>query len=86
MLFGLQSFLRQWYHVPMSDLSLESQKAVTIVYTNWRGETAERTIIPIKIWYGKTEWHPEEQWLLTALDLEKDAERDFAIKDISNWK
>lgn len=58
---------------------------VKIIYTNWRGETAERTIVPIKIWFGSTEWHKEEQWLLRALDTEKQAERDFAIKDIQQW-
>lgn len=58
---------------------------VKIVYTNWRGDTAERTIVPIKIWFGSTEWHKEEQWLLRALDTEKQAERDFAVKDIQRW-
>lgn len=51
-------------------------------YTNWEGKTAVRKIQPIEIWYGKTEWHPEEQWLLKAIDIEKNEERDFALKDI----
>lgn len=51
-------------------------------YTNWEGKTATRKIQPIEIWYGKTKWHPEKQWLLKAIDVEKDAERDFALKDI----
>jgi hypothetical protein len=55
--------------------------AVTLTYTNWRGETAVRSIIPRGVWYGSTEWHPEPQWLLRALDVEKQAERDFALKD-----
>ena len=54
---------------------------VTLTYTNWRGETAERTIIPRRVWWGSTEWHPEPQWLLTAIDVEKQAERDFALRD-----
>ena len=54
---------------------------VRLNYTNWRGETAERTILPLRIWYGATDWHPEPQWLLTAMDVEKGAERDFALKD-----
>jgi predicted DNA-binding transcriptional regulator YafY len=61
------------------------KKIVKIVYTNWRGETAERTIEPIQIWFGGTEWHKEEQWLLKATDVEKGAERDFALKDIQSW-
>lgn len=59
----------------------EAAPPVTLTYTNWRGETAERTILPQRLWFGATEWHPEPQWLLTAIDVEKGAERDFALKD-----
>lgn len=51
-------------------------------YKNWQGQTAVRTVMPIKIWYGTTEFHPEEQYFLKALDVEKKEERDFAVKDI----
>ncbi|WP_234892227.1 hypothetical protein [Agrobacterium vitis] len=54
---------------------------VTLTYTNYRGETSERTILPKNIWFGSTEWHPEPQWLLTAFDLGKQTVRDFALKD-----
>ena len=29
--------------------------------------------------FGSTQWHPEPQWLLQAWDVDKDAERDFAL-------
>ena len=58
---------------------------IKIIYTNYRGEKDERIIKPISIWFGSTEWHPDEQWLLHAYDLEKNAERDFAMKDIERW-
>ncbi|MFC1870642.1 hypothetical protein ACFLXW_00050 [Candidatus Dependentiae bacterium] len=61
-------------------------KAVTVLYTNWRGETAERAIKPIEIYWGKTEWHPEEQWLLRVWDIERDAERCYTMKDIKEWR
>jgi predicted DNA-binding transcriptional regulator YafY len=61
------------------------KKAVTINYTNWQEETEDRHIIPLELFFGKTEWHPEEQWLLRALDLDKNAERSFALKDIHTW-
>lgn len=61
-------------------------KNVEILYTNWRGETALRTILPQDIYFGSTQWHSEEQWLLKATDLEKNAERIFAVKDIKSWK
>lgn len=63
----------------------EKQK-VTINYTNWEGKTADRSILPLRIWYGSTNWHLKEQWLLKALDLDKNEERDFALQDIHSWK
>ena len=62
-----------------------NEQQVKILYTNWRGEKSLRSIIPIKIWFGSTEWHKEKQWLLQALDTEKGAERDFALRDIVSW-
>ena len=53
-----------------------------VEYTNYRGETARRIIIPIRMWWGSTEWHPQEQWMLTAWDVEKEARRDFAWQDM----
>jgi hypothetical protein len=53
-----------------------------VEYTNYRGETARRVIIPIRFWWGSTEWHPEEQWMLSAWDVEKNARRDFAWQDM----
>lgn len=52
-----------------------------VTYRNWRGEVAERVITPIRVWFGSTEWHPEPQWFLRAMDEEKGAERDFALRD-----
>ena len=64
---------------------MQNTELVTILYTNYRGETALRTIEPIKIWFGGTEWHPEPQWLLDAIDIEKNDNRSFAMKDIKTW-
>ncbi|OCC05084.1 hypothetical protein BA190_09215 [Labrys sp. WJW] len=58
-------------------------RAITFTYMNWRGEVGERNAVPISIHYGATEWHPEPQWLMRAFDLDKQAERDFALKDTS---
>jgi predicted DNA-binding transcriptional regulator YafY len=57
-----------------------------IVYTNYRGETATRKILPIHIWFGKSPWHLTEQWFLEATDLEKDEDRSFAMSSISEWR
>jgi hypothetical protein len=67
-------------------MDIPHQQIVSILYTNWRGETAWRLILPQEIWFGSTEYHKEAQWLLRAQDIEKNAERDFALKDIDQWK
>lgn len=64
---------------------MEDKKVVKILYTNWKGETKYRNIIPINIEFKSTEWHKEEQWILNALDIDKQANRGFAIKDIKEW-
>ncbi len=51
-------------------------------YVNWKGERAIRKVKPITIWYGETDFHKGKQWFLKALDLDKNAERDFALKDV----
>lgn len=50
-------------------------------YTNWRGETRQRSILPRSLRYGATEWHKEPQWLLKAMDTESKEEREFTLKD-----
>ena len=64
---------------------MEDKKVVKILYTNWKGETKYRNIIPINIEFKSTEWHKEEQWILNAFDIDKQANRGFAIKDIKEW-
>jgi predicted DNA-binding transcriptional regulator YafY len=60
-------------------------KQVTIVYTNYKGITSVRNILPIRIFFGGNEWHKEDQWLMEAIDIEKNALRTFAMKDIRTW-
>jgi predicted DNA-binding transcriptional regulator YafY len=62
-----------------------SCSVVAIVYTNHRGETSVRRIVPKRIWFGKTAWHPEEQWILNAFDVDRGADRGFAMKGVRAW-
>ncbi|MFJ8109021.1 hypothetical protein [Streptomyces sp. NPDC096132] len=62
------------------------QEAVRILYVNYRGEKSWRRVHPVRIWFGATEWHPENQWLMDAVDLDKEVERSFALKDIHSWE
>jgi len=61
------------------------ERAVKVKYCNYRGEVGVRSIIPIEIYWGQTEYHPHDQWLLKVWDVEKDAERIYAFKDIQEF-
>lgn len=64
---------------------LVSIDPVAILYTNHRGETAVRRIVPRDWWFGSTEWHPEPGWLLTADEPDTGKRRDFALSGIRAW-
>lgn len=57
------------------------QRAIDVVYCNYREETMERRIVPLGIRWGKTEHHPKEQWLLEVWDLDRKAARTYALRE-----
>jgi len=59
---------------------------VIISYTNYKGISSVRNIIPKEIYFGSNQWHKEPQWLLKAFDLDKNADRNFAMADIHSWQ
>lgn len=63
-------------------LELASGQTVRFRYRNWRGVVAVRSARVLRLIYGATEWHPEPQWLLEAVDLDKDEVRLFALADM----
>jgi len=63
----------------------DPRREVMIDYTNWRGERGLRRIRPLRIDFENNEWHPETQWLLLAVDVDKGHERTFAMKNIHAW-
>ncbi len=62
----------------------DQTQTVQFTYTNWKGETRQRTAWFTNIYFGHNEWHKEPQWLVDGKDLKKDAWRTFALKDISS--
>jgi predicted DNA-binding transcriptional regulator YafY len=54
---------------------------IEVVYRNHRGEVATRRILPWRVYWGATEYHPTAQWLLECWDVEKGAKRTFALAD-----
>jgi len=57
---------------------------VTVTYRNWKGETRERRIVPVRVWFGTTPHHPSPQWFIHAVDVDKGEARDFAMADIGD--
>lgn len=67
------------------DSSVDQKQLVEIDYTNWKGERQRRKILPLNIYFGSTSYHPEPQWLLSAVDVEKKETRTFAMRAIHFW-
>lgn len=55
-------------------------------YVNWKGEFGHREVKVEEILFGSTDYHKKEQWLMKAWDMNKQAERIFAMKDMTNVK
>lgn len=68
------------------NIEVDRPRFVEISYTNYRGEHRRYQILPHNIWYGKNEYHPIPQWMLNATDVNRNVVRDFAMKDIADWK
>jgi hypothetical protein len=68
------------------DVLAQDGRAVTIDYTNWRGVRSERRIKPLSVVWGSNAFHKTEQWLLNAMDVDLQALRTFAVRDIHSWK
>ncbi|CAN5193309.1 hypothetical protein BH09DEP1_BH09DEP1_4960 [soil metagenome] len=63
----------------------ELKNPIKVEYTNYRGEKGIRTIVPISFYVGTTEYHPQEQWLVKLWDVDRQAERIYALKEITRW-
>jgi hypothetical protein len=66
-------------------MSNNLQQNVIVSYTNFRGETDNRLIKPLKIWFGTNDFHSQPQWLIDVIDLERNVERTFALNSIHKW-
>ena len=61
----------------------EDAEFITFTYTNWKGKKAQRKALMKSLYWGSNEWHPQEQWLVRGFDLDKQAMRTYALKDMS---
>lgn len=55
-------------------------------YVNWQGIESKRAVYIKGFYYGSTEYHKENQFLMRGFDLHKSADRVFAMNDMSNVK
>lgn len=67
----------------MSGPGIALGRVITIQYINHRKQHQARRIVPEYLWWGSTQWHPAEGWLLHAWDIDKQAYRDFAWTGIN---
>ena len=78
------------YKSDLARVGERRKRTAKILYTNYKNETSEYSIYPLRIYFGSTEFHPESQWLMVAekyVDTELFPElRTFAMKDIKKWK
>lgn len=65
-------------------IEVPSGKFLKFFYTNWRGEKSHRKAQIDTIYFGSTEYHKEGQWLMEAFDMDKNALRVFAMKDMED--
>jgi hypothetical protein len=61
-----------------------SLHTITFNYKNYRGDISNRTVHPIKMWYGVSNYHLESgnQWMLQAYDPSRGETRDFLLRDM----
>lgn len=57
-------------------------KTLEFGYTNYKGQYSARRVVPQHIYFGETEFHGGAQWILRGFDVDKQAYRDFAMKDM----
>lgn len=63
---------------------LHDRRGIRFTYTNHQGEASVRRAIILDLFFGATEWQPERQAFVNALDLERGEHRFFAIKDMAD--
>lgn len=59
-------------------------RSYEFTYTNWKGEQKTRRAQFFRLEFGSNKYHPEPQFLLFGLDLDKNETRTYAAKDIKD--
>ncbi len=58
---------------------------VYIVVSDSVGNRVRRRVVPDRIWFGHTDWFPEPQWLLDAIDVERGTIRSYPMRHLEGF-
>jgi hypothetical protein len=65
---------------------VSNKPPLKFTYRNWRGEVRVREATPCgEPFFGNTEWHPDNQWLLPMIDAEDGKRKDFAMNEMAMY-
>ncbi|MNS87165.1 hypothetical protein D3C72_1210990 [compost metagenome] len=65
-------------------IQLKDGDIIEFDYLNWENKHSHRQAVFFNIVFGNSEFHPVKQWMVQCHDLDKNDERNFAAKDMSN--
>lgn len=60
-------------------INFVATQSIRARYRNHRGEVSWRHFIPVRLAHGVNDWHEREGWYLIGYDLDRQANRDFAL-------
>jgi hypothetical protein len=63
-------------------INLIAGTRIRFTYTNWKGRKGVRKCIVESFGLENHPHHPQTQWFIHGLDLDKNARRSYAVKDI----
>jgi hypothetical protein len=72
--------------VKLPALARSPRRLVQVDYDDPAAGRAWHTIRPHALYFGSTDWNPENQWLLDADDIETGDRRDLAMSNIRAWR
>ena len=71
----------EWYYFD----GLNWVLPLIFTYKNYKGSVSERTVLPLSIFYGITDFHKTPCWLMHGWDIDKKQYRDFCMVDVVSF-
>lgn len=62
----------------------KQKSVINFDYKNYKGINSSRRAELHNLFYGQTEFHPKEQWLVEAVDIDKGETRVFSLEDMTD--